>query len=156
MTTYKFGQHLKTSIDQRESIQVRNRIRKGRKVASIHCDGTRLNPKKISRLGLSLLVSVTACGSKIWVPNEWIKRRLKALEINYLRRKAGKFRNVNLKRTPEERWPKKAFEREAPGKNKRRRARSSGGIWKRLVQETRRYTTQNIIHNYAFLRTTFL
>jgi hypothetical protein len=99
--------------------------------------------------------SVLLCGSEIWTLNEYYRRRLQAVEMDYLRRSArvsrlqhisnqeirtrmnaeeriiDRIKNKGLNwfghvlRMDEERWPKQLYQWKPPEKRKRRRPKKS-------------------------------
>ena len=104
------------------------------------------------RLGQTLVESMLCYSSEVWVLNADLKRRLLAVEMDYLRRSAGisrierrtnnevrhfmrayesvldRIERKSLKwfehwlRMPDNRWPKKVFQWTPPGRRKRGRS----------------------------------
>lgn len=142
-------------IGQRE---VKHRITESRKI--IGCLNSLWWDKNISRknkkrIVKTLVESVLCYGSEIWVMNADLERRLKATEMDYLRRSArvSRLQRItneeirqkmhaqdtiidriernglvwfgHLMRMDDNRWPKKLFRWVPPGKKKRGRPRRS-------------------------------
>lgn len=134
------------------TFEINNRIQQSRKIIGA------LNPlwwdKNISiknkkRIGQTMVESVLSYGCEVWSMNADIKRKLTAVEMDYLRRSAGvsriEIRNRmeanetiiervqkrslkwfgHLLRMPEDRLPNKIFQWQQLGKRKRGRPRRS-------------------------------
>lgn len=138
--------------------EIKHRIQEGRKIIgclnSLWWDRNISNHTK-KRIGKTMVESTLCYGSEIWTINADLKRRLNAVEMDYLRRSArtSRLQHVtnevirdrlharesvldrieirslrwfgHLMRMPEHRWPRRMFEWVPPGRKKRGRPRRS-------------------------------
>lgn len=156
------------------TFEIKNRIQQSRKIIGVLNSLWWENNK---RIGQTMVESVLSYGCEVWSMNADIKRKLIAVEMDYLRRSAGVSRmehvtNIEIRnrmganetvvdrvekrslkwfghllRMPDDRIPKKIFKWQPPGKRKRGRPRRS---WNEGVRQA--MASRNLEENQAWNR----